>query len=136
MRTHASADFQFYIRWDCTRGGTPLQNNLTELWSLLHFTLPAIFPDLETFKSLALTRPRRLSLRSIRSPRLDDAVCLRRTARLWPSAVRRSASALRVGGVAALHCVPVHLAALQSTPLFANWFNFDEAMGEGGEGQA
>ena len=55
MRTHASADFQFYIRWDCTRGGTPLQNNLTELWSLLHFTLPAIFQDLETFKSLALT---------------------------------------------------------------------------------
>jgi ATP-dependent DNA helicase len=46
--------------------GTPLQNNLTELWSLLHFTLPAIFQDLETFK---------------------------------------------------------------------NWFNFDEAMGEGGEGQ-
>jgi hypothetical protein len=28
------------------------------------------------------------------------------------------------------------IAALQSTPLFANWFNFDEAMGEGGEGQA
>ena len=68
VRTHASADFQFHIRWDCTRGGTPLQNNLTELWSLLHFTLPAIFQDLETFKSLALTRPRRLPLRSIRSP--------------------------------------------------------------------
>lgn len=29
--------------------GTPLQNNLTELWSLLHFLLPQIFTDLQDF---------------------------------------------------------------------------------------
>jgi ATP-dependent DNA helicase len=31
--------------------GTPLQNNLTELWSLLHFILPDIFQDLQTFQT-------------------------------------------------------------------------------------
>ena len=29
--------------------GTPLQNNLTELWSLLNFLLPQVFDDLDTF---------------------------------------------------------------------------------------
>jgi ATP-dependent DNA helicase len=31
--------------------GTPLQNNLAELWSLLNFLLPDIFHDLELFQS-------------------------------------------------------------------------------------
>jgi len=31
--------------------GTPLQNNLTELWSLLNFLLPDIFDDLSSFQS-------------------------------------------------------------------------------------
>ncbi|KAF2731335.1 SNF2 family helicase/ATPase-like protein PasG [Polyplosphaeria fusca] len=31
--------------------GTPLQNNLTELWSLLHFLLPSVFDKLSTFQS-------------------------------------------------------------------------------------
>jgi ATP-dependent DNA helicase len=31
--------------------GTPLQNNLRELWSLLHFLLPNIFTDWEAFES-------------------------------------------------------------------------------------
>ncbi|KAF2762322.1 SWI/SNF chromatin remodeling complex component [Pseudovirgaria hyperparasitica] len=31
--------------------GTPLQNNLTELWSLLHFLMPNIFDKLEAFES-------------------------------------------------------------------------------------
>ena len=31
--------------------GTPLQNNLTELWSLLNFLLPEIFDDLDSFHS-------------------------------------------------------------------------------------
>lgn len=31
--------------------GTPLQNNITELWSLLHFLLPDIFNDLSSFQS-------------------------------------------------------------------------------------
>ncbi|KAK9509314.1 hypothetical protein O3M35_006658 [Rhynocoris fuscipes] len=31
--------------------GTPLQNNLTELWSLLHFLLPEIFNKLEAFQT-------------------------------------------------------------------------------------
>ncbi|XP_063719621.1 lymphoid-specific helicase-like isoform X2 [Symsagittifera roscoffensis] len=29
--------------------GTPLQNSLNELWSLLHFLMPSIFSDLESF---------------------------------------------------------------------------------------
>ncbi len=32
--------------------GTPLQNNLSELWSLLNFLLPEAFSDLEHFESL------------------------------------------------------------------------------------
>lgn len=31
--------------------GTPLQNNLTELWSLLHFLMPTVFDKLESFES-------------------------------------------------------------------------------------
>jgi ATP-dependent DNA helicase len=31
--------------------GTPLQNNLSELWSLLHFLMPDIFDKLESFES-------------------------------------------------------------------------------------
>jgi ATP-dependent DNA helicase len=31
--------------------GTPLQNNISELWSLLHFLLPEIFNDLGNFES-------------------------------------------------------------------------------------
>ena len=31
--------------------GTPLQNNLAELWSLLHFLMPDIFDKLESFES-------------------------------------------------------------------------------------
>ncbi|XP_063987769.1 lymphocyte-specific helicase-like isoform X2 [Diachasmimorpha longicaudata] len=31
--------------------GTPLQNNLKELWSLLHFLMPQIFSDLAVFES-------------------------------------------------------------------------------------
>jgi len=31
--------------------GTPLQNNLSELWSLLNFLLPDIFDDLDMFQS-------------------------------------------------------------------------------------
>jgi ATP-dependent DNA helicase len=30
--------------------GTPLQNNLTELWSLLNFLIPELFDDLENFR--------------------------------------------------------------------------------------
>ncbi|CAI7642792.1 unnamed protein product [Penicillium pancosmium] len=31
--------------------GTPLQNNISELWSLLHFLLPEVFDDLNSFES-------------------------------------------------------------------------------------
>ena len=30
--------------------GTPLQNNLAELWSLLHYVLPSLFSSLENFQ--------------------------------------------------------------------------------------
>lgn len=30
--------------------GTPLQNNLTELWSILNFILPDVFATLDKFK--------------------------------------------------------------------------------------
>lgn len=29
--------------------GTPIQNNLTELWALMHFCMPLIFGTLEQF---------------------------------------------------------------------------------------
>ena len=32
--------------------GTPLQNNLSELWSLLNFVLPDVFPDCASFEEL------------------------------------------------------------------------------------
>lgn len=32
--------------------GTPLQNNLSELWALLHFILPGIFRSEEEFNEL------------------------------------------------------------------------------------
>ena len=31
--------------------GTPLQNNISELWSLLHFLLPELFNDLRSFET-------------------------------------------------------------------------------------
>ena len=41
--------------WGCQvkpiAAGTPLQNNLSELWSLLNFLLPDIFHDLAQFES-------------------------------------------------------------------------------------
>jgi hypothetical protein len=32
--------------------GTPLQNNLPELWSLLNFLLPSIFKSVENFEQV------------------------------------------------------------------------------------
>lgn len=45
---------QIAMSKDCNRlllTGTPLQNNLTELWSLLNFLLPDIFDDLDSFQA-------------------------------------------------------------------------------------
>ncbi|EIM84752.1 uncharacterized protein STEHIDRAFT_122727 [Stereum hirsutum FP-91666 SS1] len=36
--------------WRMVLSGTPLQNNLAELWSLLNFILPDIFNDLDSFQ--------------------------------------------------------------------------------------
>lgn len=42
--------------------GTPLQNNLSELWSLLNFLLPDIFDDLQWWVNLSFNKyPVRLS---------------------------------------------------------------------------
>lgn len=40
--------------------GTPLQNNLAELWSLLNFLLPDIFDDLDMFQSWQVERKKGL----------------------------------------------------------------------------
>ncbi|GBG89140.1 hypothetical protein CBR_g48847 [Chara braunii] len=37
--------------------GTPVQNNLTELWALLHFCMPRIFSDLDGFLAAFTTSP-------------------------------------------------------------------------------
>ena len=37
-------------RLPATPAGTPLQNNLAELWSLLNFLLPDVFSSLENFE--------------------------------------------------------------------------------------
>lgn len=37
--------------WRHLPEGTPLQNNLAELWSLLNFLLPDVFSSLENFES-------------------------------------------------------------------------------------
>jgi SNF2 family DNA or RNA helicase len=39
------------LRLVAAAAGTPLQNNLAELWSLLNFLLPAVFNNLEDFES-------------------------------------------------------------------------------------
>ena len=56
-------DFSCCFAWLCglcramqisgcaTRAGTPLQNNLSELWSLLNFLLPDVFNSLANFES-------------------------------------------------------------------------------------
>lgn len=31
--------------------GTPIQNNLSELWALMHFCMPSVFGTLEEFLS-------------------------------------------------------------------------------------
>lgn len=40
---------QYHTRRRVLLTGTPLQNNLPELWALLNFLLPAIFNSAETF---------------------------------------------------------------------------------------
>lgn len=39
----------YYARYRLILSGTPLQNNLPELWSLLNFVLPAIFKSVRSF---------------------------------------------------------------------------------------
>lgn len=41
---------EFCTRLFCGCSGTPLQNNLSELWSLLNFLLPDVFNNLADFE--------------------------------------------------------------------------------------
>ncbi|KAB0390382.1 hypothetical protein E2I00_007208, partial [Balaenoptera physalus] len=58
--------------------GTPLQNNLSELWSLLNFLLPDVFDDLkswikkETVELSPTGRPKRRTRKSIDYSKIDD----------------------------------------------------------------
>ena len=40
----------FSSRWRLLLTGTPLQNNLMELWSLMHFLMPGVFASHRNFK--------------------------------------------------------------------------------------
>jgi hypothetical protein len=62
--------------------GTPLQNNLTELWSLLNFLLPHIFNDLDSFQASA-----RQGRRRRRPPRARGARAAKRRCKLGKGAL-------------------------------------------------
>lgn len=40
----------FSIKHKILMTGTPVQNNITELWSLLHFICPQLFDDVDAFE--------------------------------------------------------------------------------------
>jgi hypothetical protein len=44
-----SCERRFGPEFGCLRAGTPLQNNLHELWALLNFLLPEVFASAEKF---------------------------------------------------------------------------------------
>lgn len=44
--------------------GTPLQNNLAELWSLLNFLLPEVFDDLKRYRATSSSLHRHIEERS------------------------------------------------------------------------
>jgi SNF2 family DNA or RNA helicase len=52
--------------------GTPLQNNLAELWSLLNFLLPDIFDDLNRYTHIHMyfTRENSIGLSSTTNPKM------------------------------------------------------------------
>ena len=50
-RWHCRAAYRPHAPRARRSAGTPLQNNLTELWSLLNFLLPDVFSSLDNFES-------------------------------------------------------------------------------------
>ena len=85
------------------------QNNLTELWSLLHFVLPQIFTDLEVCTALHRTAPRLSRCMHARA-----CVCTVRTARTARTAHTAHKRAC------------VHARTHPYTQSFKSWFDFDE----------
>lgn len=49
-KTLAVKNLQAHVRYALT--GTPIENSLTDLWSIFDFILPGYLPDLKTFKDL------------------------------------------------------------------------------------
>lgn len=54
--------------------GTPLQNNLAELWSLLNFILPDIFTDLDIFQEWFNLSPAETGLSTSRTTRIVSSL--------------------------------------------------------------
>jgi len=58
--------------------GTPIQNNLTELWALLHFVMPSLYDDRELFltwfKDLSPQNPKRTSFKKRFSIRVSPKI--------------------------------------------------------------
>lgn len=54
--------------------GTPLQNNLAELWSLLNFVLPDIFSDLDSFQQWFDLSPSETGLTSSRTTHIVNSL--------------------------------------------------------------
>lgn len=50
MRQHDSNKYMVASECLCVSAGTPLQNDLMELWSLMHFLMPQIFASHAQFK--------------------------------------------------------------------------------------
>lgn len=60
--------------------GTPLQNNLHELWALLNFIIPDVFSDSSIFDDAAVVNQDHLNMSTTRKARalLENVMMIRR----------------------------------------------------------
>ena len=74
--------------------GTPLQNNLRELWSLLNFILPELFNDAELFENYA-NKDKELSSEEVEQKNIELITSLHRI--LKPFLLKRTKDVLKQG---------------------------------------